>query len=379
MQSKKPTIYISTYDDIKNPHYGGGGAIAVHEIAKRLLKKYEVHVVSWDYSGKKKETIDAVKYERFGLPFLNPKIAMFAYQLALPFVVMSKQFDVWLESFCPPFTTAGVPLFTKKAVIGVVHMLAAEDMERKYKLPFHIVQNAGIKTYKNIIVTSEVVKRKIKEISSSSNIKVISNGIESVIKPSLKKEKYILFLGRIEVDQKGIDLLIEAFRKFWLRNKDYTLVIAGNGDPKEIEKTKELIRNAKLSKYVTVKGRVSGKTKATLLKDATCIVIPSRFETYSLVALEAMSYGAPIVSFAIEGLAWIPDNIAIKIPPYNVANLEKALSTVVTNKQLSHTMIGEGNSYAKHYTWDAVASLYEEYIKNILISEKSEAGNSEVR
>src|SRR5579863_1346052 len=99
MKNKKQTIYISTYDDIKNPFYGGGGATAVHETAKRLLREYDVRVISWDYSGKKKEVIDQVVYERFGLPFLGPKIGMFAYQLSLPFIAKQKEFDVWFESF----------------------------------------------------------------------------------------------------------------------------------------------------------------------------------------------------------------------------------------------------------------------------------------
>src|SRR5258706_13574695 len=104
MQNNRPTIYFSSYDDINNPHYGGGGAVAVHEVAKRLAKVYEVRVLCWDYSGKKKEIIDGVTYERFGLPFLNPKVAMFVYQLSLPFIAKSKKFDLWFESFCPPFT-----------------------------------------------------------------------------------------------------------------------------------------------------------------------------------------------------------------------------------------------------------------------------------
>jgi len=94
MENKNLPIYFSTYDDIKNPHYGGGGAIAVHEVAKRLSKKYDIRVVSWDYNGKKKETIDGVKYERFGMPTLSPKIAMFVYQLGLPFIAAKKTYTL---------------------------------------------------------------------------------------------------------------------------------------------------------------------------------------------------------------------------------------------------------------------------------------------
>jgi glycosyltransferase involved in cell wall biosynthesis len=366
MQSKK-IIYFSTYDDVKNPHYGGGGAIAVHEIAKRLSKKYDIHVFSWDYSNKKKEIIEGVSYERFGSSSLSPKLAMFVYQICLPFIVSNKKFDLWMESFCPPFTTAFLPLFIKNPVVGIVHMLAATDMERKYKLPFHLIQDLGIKTYKHFIVTSEAVKKKVEKINPHSSLAVISNGINQVQKPTVKKQKYILFLGRIEVDQKGIDLLLGAFKKFHIQNNTYQLVIAGDGDPREVIKVTELVKNLDLKKSVILKGKVSGKVKEELYKYAACVVVSSRFETYSLVALEAMSHGAPLVCFAIEGLQWITEKTAIKVKPFDTAQLAKAIEKVVTNTKYSQNMIKAGNNYAKQFTWDSLAKQYDEYIVSLKI------------
>lgn len=365
MKTKKPKIYISTYDDINNPHYGGGGAIAVHELARQLSKKYEMHVISWNYNGKKKEIIDGVFYERFGLPTLSPKVAMFVYQICLPFVSMKRDYDIWFESFCPPFTTSILPLFTKKSVIGIVHMLAAEDMERKYKLPFHLIQNIGIKKYKNLIVTSEVLKMKIKKIHPESSITVISNGITSVFKPKMKKENYILFLGRIEIDQKGIDLLIAAFKEFVIANNGYKLMIVGDGDPKEILRVHELVGNANLTNNVIFKKRVKGNIKNKLLQNASCVVIPSRFETYSLVALEAMANGAPLICFDLEGLSWVPLKAIKKVKKFDVNALSKAISEVVSNKKHSNIMIQEGNNYAKQFTWEKIVKQYESYIDKL--------------
>lgn len=366
MENKNLPIYFSTYDDIKNPHYGGGGAIAVHEVAKRLSKKYDIRVVSWDYNGKKKETIDGVKYERFGMPMLSPKIAMFAYQLGLPFIAAKKTYTLWFESFCPPFTTSFLPEFTKKTVVGIVHMLAAEDMERKYKLPFHLVQNSGIKKYNHIITTSEMIKKKIEKIYPKISPIIISNGVTAVYKPLLNKKKYILFLGRIEVDQKGIDLLIGSFRQFHSQKNDYQLIIAGDGDPKEIAKVEYLIKSLNLKESIVMKGKVTGKTKETLLKNAACVVVPSRFETYSLVALEAMSHGTPLVCFAIDGLSWIPKNVVKKVNPFAVESLAKTLMSIVSDKEATQKMVKEANAYAKQFTWDAITKKYIEYISSLL-------------
>lgn len=365
MSKNKKTIYFSTYDDIKNPYYGGGGAIAVHQTAKQLTKKYTVRVVSWDYSGKKKEVIDGVAYERFGMPFINHKAAMFIYQLALPFVAMSKSYDMWMESFCPPFTTAFLPRFTPKPVVGIVHMLAAEDMERKYKLPFHLIQNVGLKTYTHIIVTSDTMKKKVKKINPSVTLTTLSNGIDAVYRPTKIKEKYLLFLGRIEVDQKGIDLLLSAFKEFYDNNKEYKLVLAGSGDTHEVAKLKKVIQDKELSKCVVLKGRVNGKMKDTLLRNASCLVISSRFETYSLVALEAMSQGTPIVCFSIEGLSWIPQTIAKKVKPFSVTRFSKAFTDIISDKEETTVMIQNGTKYARQFTWEKIGKEYGKYIEEI--------------
>lgn len=365
-------LILSTYDDIQNPHYGGGGAIAVHKIAKHLSKTYDVTVITWDYCGKKKELIEGVTYERFGFAQIPPKIGMVFFQLLLPLQLMTKKFDLWLESYCPPFTTAMLPLFTRKPVIGIVHMLASEDMERKYKLPFHIVEKFGLRLYKHIIVTSIPLKAKVQTFTKKAEIAVISNGIDKVFSEKATKKNYVLFLGRIEVDQKGLDLLIPAFRRFNKKMKNnYTLVIAGDGDQKEIARLKNIIQKEQIVKAVRFVGRVSGKTKTQLIREAACLVVPSRFETFSLVSLEAFAHNTSLVCFSIKGLSWIPAHLAVKVKPFSIAGLAKALETITSDKGKHNKLITEGNSYARQFTWKSVSRQYDKLIRSTMSSVSS--------
>jgi len=362
MLNSKHTIIFSTYDDINNPHYGGGGAIAVHKIAKQLALKYTVKVISWDYCGKKKEIIDGVPYERFGYSWLSPKLGMFAYQLGLFWQARKKTYDLWLESFCPPFTTAMLPLYTKKPIIGIVHMLAAEDMERKYKLPFHIIQNAGLRLYNSLIVTSEGLKHTIRKIVPQTSVTVISNGVDNVYPIIKKKQPYILFVGRIEMDQKGIDLLLKAYQGVHQQLPGISLVLVGGGADTEIKRLKELIKELGVEKQVILKGKVLGKEKETLLQNAMAVVVPSRFETFSIVALEAMAHGAPLVCFAIDGLSWIPKRAAIKVHAFDIPRLTKALIHVVSDRILAESITTAASDYAKGMTWNNLAKEYEALI-----------------
>ena len=160
-------IIISNYDDVKNPFYGGGGAYAIHELAKRLSSDFDVTVVTAKYPHSKNEIMDGVWYERIGISNAGPKIGQFIFYFLLFFYFKFKKFDLWMENFTPPFSTNFLQLFTKKPVVGLVYMLVGEDMKRKYKLPFDLIEKIGIKTYKYFITPTEFAKKKILQINPS--------------------------------------------------------------------------------------------------------------------------------------------------------------------------------------------------------------------
>ena len=365
---QKISILISSYDDLRNPYYAGGGAHAIHEIAKRLSSKYDVTILTGSYPGSKNEIRDGVTYQRVGLSYLGGKIGQLSYQLTLPWHVITKQYDVWMESFTPPFSTNCLQLFTKKPVIGIVHMLAGEDMRRKYKLPFDSSEKIGLRTYKYLIVLSDSMKEKIQKINKNVEIAVIPNGVE-IFKnqsnlPVKHVQKHILFLGRLEVNQKGIDLLLESYA---LNSKaiKYDLVLAGSGEKKEIQKVQRLIKQLNLSRRVKLSGRVEGAKKEKLFSEAVCIVIPSRFETYSIVALEALAHNVPVIAFDIEGLSWIPKGVAVKVRKFNKEELSKAIIAVSQNPDTAALMKQKGRDYARKLTWDTITTLYEKYLNHV--------------
>ncbi len=358
--NNKKRITISSYDDIKNPYYSGGGAYMVHKSAKELSKKFNVSVVTGKYPGSKNEIVDGIAYKRIGVAFGGPKVGQLAYQVALIREVKDNDFAIWLENFTPPFSTSFLPFFTKKPVIALVHMLSAQDMGRKYKLPFQLIENFGLKQYKQFIVTQTQTKREILLQNKKAKITIIPNGIDK-IKISHEPKKYILFLGRIEVNQKGLDLLLEAYKE---SNVSQKLVIAGSGETKQLNILKNLIQERNLSKKVELVGRVDRAKKQKLLSSAICTVVPSRFETFSLVCLESLSAGVPLISFNIPGLKWIPNGLSVKVRPFNVKKLSCAISDIAENPKARSTMARKGKNYANKFNWDYVG---KEYIRALSI------------
>jgi len=370
MKQKKHIIF-SSYDDIHNPYYRGGGAQTIHEIAKRLAREYHVTVITGTYPSAQNEVVDRISYVRIGASFLGPKLGHLAFHLLLPFHVLFRRFDLWIESFTPPFSTGFLQLFTKKPVIGTAHMLSAQDMQRKYKLPFPIVENIGLRTYRYFIAVTDHLKEKIQHINPQSVIETIPNAVASVKRTVQRKEKHILYLGRIEINQKGLDLLLDAFKKAGT-TLPFPLVIAGHGTGKETARLQRLIREKGLSSSVSFVGRVEGKEKTRLLADSAYVVMPSRFESFGIVALEALSYEKPVITFALPMLAWIPKDCSLKAKCFSSVSLANALQELGSNKTKRRTMGKAGGVFAKEYTWDSVLNKYEEFIEKVVKEKKTQ-------
>lgn len=365
--SKRPSVIFSNYDDLNNPYYGGGGAIAIHEIAKRLTQKYDITVITGKYPSSHDAILDKVQYKRIGLENAGPKLGQIIFQIILPFYVFRSNFNLWIESFTPPFSTSFLQLFSKKPVIGLAHMLSSEDMRRKYKLRFDLVERIGLRTYRNFITITEAVKKKILQANPNAEIQVIPNGVNlsEVNKRKNHLGKHILYLGRIEINQKGLDLLLNAYSH--IHNKtDYDLSIAGSGATTDLNKLRKIIKKLKIEKRVKLLGRVSGKAKENLLLNSSLIIIPSRFETFSMVALEAMAYGLPIITFDIEGLSWMPEHSRIKVNPFDSMELAKAMMELSQNYELAKKMKLIGIKYAKANTWGKIAKQYSKFFESIM-------------
>lgn len=358
----KPRLIISNYDDLLNPYYAGGGAVAVHQIAKRLTPLWQVTVITAKYPNSTNTVIDDVKYVRIGLSFVGPFLGQVVYKLILPFYAISTGFDIWLETFGPPFTASCLPLFTRKPVIGLVHMLSALDMQRKYKFPIlpRLVETLVIKLYSQFIVLSESARQELQGLNPTAQVHVIPNGVDIPPRQPVSPLRHILFLGRLEINQKGLDLLLRAY-KLLLPHRPLPLIIAGPGSPAQVKSLNKLISHLGISHHVTLTGKVSGHVKDRLYRQAVLVVVPSRFESFSLTALEALSYGKPLVCYDIPGLKWIPAKYtqkAQKLTSLSLCrNLLACLNTPPAKKreQLERT-------FARRFDWNNIARAYQDVI-----------------
>ncbi len=362
-------IVFSNYDDPKNPFYGGGGARAVFEIARRLAARHEVTVVAGLYPGAAKaETVEGVRYERIGSRRLGPQAGQLLYQFLLPWQARRLACDVWVESLTPPCSTALLPWFTRAPVVALTQVLAGKAMSEKYHLPFHWVEAWGLRHYRHAIVLSEALKRQLAASHPGLQMTVIPNGVprelvEQAIAPA--PPRHILFLGRIDLAQKGLDLLLEAVARAG-GDLPLPVVIAGSGPAAEEQRLQALLGDLKLNERVRCVGRVEGAEKERLFREAVCMVMPSRFEASPLVLIEAFCHQLPVVYYGIPELADIPEDCAVRVPPFEVGALAQTLVTLAGDEARRREIGARAKAFAKGYDWDSLALRYEAFLEQVV-------------
>ena len=144
---------------------------------------------------------------------------------------------------------------------------------------------------------------------------------------ALPQEKIVLFVGRL-VYEKGVHILINAVPKV-LQNVNAKFIIVGSGYMKE--QLLNIVRSMGLEHKVFFEGFVDEATLLKLQKCADVSVVPSLFEPFGIVALEAMAAKSPVVVSDTGGLSEIVqhDVTGVKVYPNNPDSLAWGITKVL--------------------------------------------------
>ena len=366
---KKLHIIFLDFDDIKNPLLGAGQARATVEVGKRLVAKgHKVTVICSRYPGYKDRKENGIYYKHIAFGTNNIRLNNLLYILMLPFTVTRLKGDIVVECFTAPISTLFSPLFTKIPVVALSTSFEADRFSDLYNFPFNKIEKFGLKHYRYFVALSDFFERKMKKANKNILSKVIPEGVDSdFLRIKKKKAKHILFLGRLDIGQKGIDLLLKAYSNI-ASKATYPLVIAGNG-PDE-NKVTELIRKYNLEEKVKMVGPAYGEKKKKLLSEALYVAFPSRNETFSCFALEALASGLPLVAFEIPGIAWSGNEVARKASAFNVKHYSELLLQSMNVPKM--TQLGKkARKFASHFTWEMVCNEFESFFQTVLEAERS--------
>ncbi|TMB46916.1 MAG: glycosyltransferase [Chloroflexi bacterium] len=370
--SQQLRILHLAFDNPQRPG-SGGGAIRNHEIGRELAKRHQVTALTVSYPGARPRTEDGVHYIPVGLP-LGYYGAILTYFMFLPLYVWTRRYDVLVEDFAAPFGSVLVPRWARGRVIGHVQWLSASEKASEYHLPFDLSERWGVRSHHQLIAVSEHVAERLRTINPAAEVVVLPNGVESGVwrvKPN-KGSGDLLYLGRLEAQGKGLDLLLAAFAKIQ-KQTSARLMIAGDGQ--DWDSLHAMVRRLGLEGRVSLLGRVAGDARFQLLADAQVVCVTSRYESFGLVPLEAMACATPVVAFDIQAMReMVVRGTGLLVPAFDVDAYAQALLRLISNPELCARMGARGRRRALGYEWGAIARRQEDvYLRAVGVEAGSPA------
>jgi D-inositol-3-phosphate glycosyltransferase len=219
-----------------------------------------------------------------------------------------------------------------------------------------------------------------------AKIKVIPCGVDlNLFRPipslraqkflGLSQRRFILFVGRIDAI-KGIDVLIQAIhrlsRKPLKGREELGVIIVGGEmdvDPEtesqELQRLRKMVARMKLQDRITFWGSQRQDLLPYFYSAAEALILPSRYESFGMVALEAMACGTPVIASRVGGLQYTIEDgrTGFLVPEGDWRLLAERIREVIENPPLRKKVIKAAMAKVKQFGWPIVAkrilSLYE--------------------
>jgi glycosyltransferase involved in cell wall biosynthesis len=357
----------------KGDYFGiGGVGIRAYEIYGRLKDRHDITLLCKKYPGAVDGYKEGLKHVFVGTESrgLTKTLLSYAWQALLFARKYGKEYDIIIEEFSPGIPTflhffPGRPLVLQ--IQGYTGMKYFEKYNIFYSCMLYLFERLRPLWYRNIIVVSDYTIGRYHLDERKINIEVIPNGIsENLLSHEPEETDYILYLGRIDIHHKGLDILLQAYGEFCNAVAGIRLVIAGDGRDRDkfaglIAEYPETIRQ-----NIEIRGWVHGGEKADLLRNALMVVMPSRYETQGIVSLEAMASGKAIIVSDIPELSNITSNGAgLSFKTGDTLSLTQAMKDLLASNERGE-MGQRGRDWVKSYTWDNMAFKYEKYLQQVV-------------
>lgn len=379
------------------PTFGGVEQV-MYELAKRQVAEgHEVHVYCCDSDKNsrikiKEEIIEGVKVHR--LPYIirlslstfiwpsllwqfnnnvkfdivHSHVSGHLYILIIGILSKLKGFKHIHTTHCPWTDASFRPkilrpfLFLNKLFFNRISFKLIDKIIPLTPWELEIINKYVNKNYGNNYI-------KNKENKEISKIKIIRNGMDSILFKKIKNNKFkekhnikepflVLFFGRLN-PTKGPEMLAKAAIEITKKRKDIAFVWVGPDEGKA-EEVQNLIKPYSNMHYL---GPIRGKEKvAEMYQAADIYVLPSYREGLPLTLFEAMASGLPIVASPVNGVPYEmkePEN-GFFVNYGDIENLSKKIIELIDNKKLRQEISINNIKKSVNYDWDII---YKEYMK----------------
>jgi glycosyltransferase involved in cell wall biosynthesis len=350
------------YDEINNPWVGGGGALRLIELYKRFPKDVEIELISGRYPGAQDWQRENIRMRYLGTDRKHYMWSRVSYSMAARRFIRKNQHEYdWVIEDFSPFS----PLFihnlvpAERRILQMQNYIGRENHLRKF--PFlgrltHWIEDHSVRQNRRFIFSSPDLQMQVKDVFGEivqESIPVYNGVQEELFRSNeitAESEKFVLFLGRLDKYQKGVDFLFERLAELQDLN-DLQVKICGEG-PDEHD-LRRLATQLNLSGCLSWEGRVEAKRKETLLSTAHFVVMPSRFESWGIVSIEAQASSTPVLARDILGLRTTLTNGVEGLLFQGADDFLLKFRNLWNDNDLRKKLSKNGPKNAKKYLWQA--------------------------
>lgn len=266
-----------------------------------------------------------------------------------------KAFIFFTYLFYP--TYKGLPLVSEKSIfIPTAHdesYLYFAGFSKLFAAPRFIMYNSAAE--KELVESAHPETKKIKSNIAGVGFDMISSADRT--KP-LIEGRYFVYIGRIDT-HKGCKELLSYFLKFRKETgEDILLVMIG----------KNHMSNFKKDSAIRYMGFISEEEKLAYLQHSEALIIPSRFESLSMVTLEAMALGKPVLANGhCEVLRSHIDNSKAGYAYYDQKDFNGTLQKILTLTEEEKAAVKRnGTTYVnENYKWDNIINKFADAINDV--------------
>ncbi|WP_228035101.1 glycosyltransferase family 4 protein [Oculatella sp. LEGE 06141] len=196
----------------------------------------------------------------------------------------------------------------------------------------------------------------------------------------------VLYVGRFD-PRKGIETLVRACAQIKTSQVDSTsdpadfrLVIVGGSDPdqadgQERQRIEQLVQALDLGKQTVFAGRIGHDRLPLYYTAADVCVIPSHYEPFGLVAIEAMACGTPVVASAVGGLKFtvVPEETGLLAPPQDVNAFANAINRILADELWARKLRRQASvRVQQNFSWMGVAAQLSDLYRYLLAQSLSQ-------
>jgi D-inositol-3-phosphate glycosyltransferase len=189
----------------------------------------------------------------------------------------------------------------------------------------------------------------------------------------------VLYVGRFD-PRKGIETLVRSFAALYDRTESQLqsklrLVIVGGcqegqADAKERSRIETLVAELGIAGHTTFAGQVGHDRLPLYYTAADVCVIPSHYEPFGLVAIEAMACGTPVIASNVGGLKFtvVHNETGLLVMPQDIQSFAEAMEQVLTRSHWSTDAKDQAATWVQeNFSWTGVAAQLSDLYRRLLV------------